>query len=167
MKPKALILILMLCAAQATFAGKADVLGLYMVTELLAQDELEGTVLEDHLVTFTASIFRSIRFGAASAHGVANLVRFNFFQEMGAFTRDEATGTYRVDFEKTLEAVTALSEKILRLQGDGNYQGAADFVDQYARISPMLQRDLDRLASAGIPVDIVYEQGLEVLGISQ
>jgi len=149
--------------ASALEEGKADVLGLYMVTELLEQGELEGTELEQHLVTFTASIFRSIRFGAASAHGVANLVRFNFFQEAGAFERDEATGTYRVDFQATLEAIAALSERILVMQGDGDYAGAVDFVDQYGRLGPVLQQDLDRLSSAGIPVDIVFEQGMDVL----
>jgi hypothetical protein len=153
--------------ASALEEGKADVLGLYMVTELLDQGELEGTELEQHLVTFVASIFRSIRFGAASAHGVANLVRFNFFQEAGAFTRDDATGTYRVDLDATLDAIAALSEKILVLQGDGDYEGAVDFVDQYGRISPILQQDLDRLASAGIPVDIVFEQGMDVLEANQ
>ena len=34
------------------------------------------------------------RFGSSSAHGVANLIRFNYFLERGAFVRDEATGTY-------------------------------------------------------------------------
>ena len=50
--------------ASALEEGKADILGLYMVTRLLEQRELTGTTLEDHYVTFLASIFRSIRFGA-------------------------------------------------------------------------------------------------------
>ena len=74
----------------------------------------EGHDLRQNLVTFTASIFRSIRFGASSAHGRANVARFNYFQEMGAFTRDDATGRYRVDVDKTLQAMNALSEQILR-----------------------------------------------------
>jgi hypothetical protein len=32
-------------------------------------------------------------------------------------------------------------------------------------IGSTLQADLDRVAAAGIPVDIVYEQGLDVLGL--
>jgi hypothetical protein len=36
-------------------------------------------------------------------------------------------------------------------------------MEEYGSIRPQLQADLDRLAEAGIPVDIVYEQGLEVL----
>ncbi|ARA95187.1 Zn-dependent hydrolase [Rhodothermaceae bacterium RA] len=146
--------------------GKADVLGLYMVTELIAQGEWDGDLME-HYTTFLASIFRSIRFGGASAHGTANLIRFNFFQERGAFTRDEATGTYRVHPEAMAEAVDALSERILTLQGDGDYDAVAAFVDAYGFVGETLQADLDRVNAAGIPVDIVFEQGPAVLGLDQ
>ncbi len=144
--------------------GKADVLGLYMVTQLASRGELD-TGLDSHYVTFLAGIFRSIRFGATSAHGKANMIRFNFFEERGAFSRDEATGTYRVDLERMREAVNALSERILRLQGDGDHAAAAAFVDGTGRVGPRLQADLDRLAAARIPVDIVFEQGPRVLGL--
>lgn len=140
--------------------GKADILGLYMVAKLHEAGELEDAELIDNYVTFLAGIFRSIRFGAASAHGTANLLRFNFFAERGAFSRDEATGTYRVNEAEMAESVAALSEKILRLQGDGDSEGATLFVAQMGRIEPQLQSDLDRLEEAGIPVDIVFEQGL-------
>jgi len=36
---------------------------------------------------------------------------------------------------------------------------------EMATVGPELQRDLDRLGEAGIPVDIVFEQGAEVLGL--
>jgi hypothetical protein len=142
--------------------GKADVLGLYMVTALQQQGEYE-TDLMDNYVTFLAGIFRSIRFGAASAHGRANLIRFNFFEEYGAFSRDEETGHYRVNVEQLQEAMNALSERILRLQGDGDYEAVSDFVEQYGVMSPQLQSDLDRISRAGIPVDVVFEEGMDVL----
>jgi hypothetical protein len=151
--------------ASALEEGKADVLGLYMVTALEAMDELPDADLRTNMVTFVASIFRSVRFGASSAHGRANVVRFNFFQEMGAFARDEGTGQYRVDFERMREAMEALSAKILTLQGDGDYEGVLELMEQYGSISPQLQADLDRVNAAGIPVDIVFEQGLSVLGL--
>ncbi len=150
--------------ASALEEGKADVLGLYMVTELHKRGELGDAALADNYVTFLGSIFRSVRFGASSAHGRANMVRFNFFQKMGAFTRG-ADGRYRVDMEKMAAAVNALSEKILTLQGDGDYDGVTRLMDDLGRISPELQADLDRLASLGIPVDIVFEQGPSVLGL--
>ena len=105
--------------------GKADVLGLYMTTSLLESGEITEGTLEDYYVTFIASIFRSVRFGATSAHGRANMVRFNYFQERGAFTRDDATGTYRVDFDAMREAMNGLSELILTLQGDSDHDASA------------------------------------------
>ena len=143
--------------------GKADVLGLYMVTRLLEDGELTETTLTDHYVTFLAGIFRSVRFGASSAHGQANMVRFNYFQEAGAFTRDPETGTYRVDMEAMRRAVDGLSEVILTLQGDGDYEGVDALMAEKGRVPDALQADLDRLADAGIPVDIVFEQGESVL----
>jgi hypothetical protein len=143
--------------------GKADVLGLYMVTELLDRGEITEGVLEDYYVTFLAGIFRSVRFGASSAHGRANMVRFNYFQEHGAFTRDETTGTYRVDMARMREAVDGLGELILTLQGDGDYEGVASLVAERGIVPAGLQADLDRLATLGIPVDIVFEQGPSVL----
>jgi hypothetical protein len=64
-----------------------------------------------------------------------------------------------------LIAMEALSDKILRLQGDGDYEGAAAFIAQYEVMTPELQVDLDRLAAAGIPVDVAFEQGVDVLGL--
>ncbi len=154
--------------ASALEEGKADVLGLYMVSELHDRGVLDSEQdLTDNYVTFLASIFRSVRFGSASAHGVANLIRFNFFQEQGAFSRDETSGTYRIDVEQLQKAMTELSGRILRLQGDGDYAAVAAFVDRYGVEDPSLRADLDRLASEGIPVDITFEQGLDVLMASK
>jgi hypothetical protein len=143
--------------------GKADVLGLYMVTRMLEDGELTEGTLEDYYTTFLAGIFRSVRFGASSAHGRANMVRFSYFQEEGAFTRDAETGTYRVDMERMRAAVDGLSELILRLQGDGDYAGVDELLATRGNVPAALQADLDRLASAGIPVDVVFEQGPSVL----
>ncbi|HST58980.1 MAG TPA: hypothetical protein VLK84_09835, partial [Longimicrobium sp.] len=149
--------------ASALEEGKADVLGLYMITRLNEMGEIEGDVTDSY-VTFLASIFRSVRFGASSAHGRANIARFNYFKERGAFSRDAATGTYRVDPERMRLAMNALSEQILRYQGDGDYAGVQAFMERYGQVDPELQGDLDRLATAGIPVDVVFEQGPDVLG---
>ena len=61
--------------ASALEEGKADILGLYMVTQLFEKGELTTGTLQDYYTTFMASIFRSVRFGASSAHGKANMIR--------------------------------------------------------------------------------------------
>jgi hypothetical protein len=143
--------------------AKADILGLYMVTKLHQRGELKGQRLEDNYVTFLASTFRSVRFGASSAHGRANAAQFSFFEEHGAFARDSAAGRYRVNFPKMRGAVDALAGQILRFQGNGDYPGVTRFMAERGKLSSVLESDLGRLGSSGIPVDIVFEQGEQIL----
>ena len=142
--------------------GKADILGLYLVERLRERGEIPEGALAYNYVTFVASIFPSIRFGASSAHGRANMVAFNYLMEHEAVTR-EAAGAYRVDLQRMGDAVRALSETILTLQGRGDYEGAGRLLAECGTVGAVLQADLDRLAELGIPVDIVYEQGPSVL----
>ena len=143
--------------------GKADILGLHMINQLHQRGEIEAD-LEDFYVTFMAGIFRSVRFGASSAHGKANMIRFNFFRDRGAFERD-GDGRYSVNVKKFRAATEALSSALLTLQGDGDYAGAARLIQEKGIIGPELQAELDLLSEKGIPVDVVFEQGIEVLGI--
>ena len=155
----------MLDLASSMEEGKTDILGLYMITELHKAGELGDVDLRDYYTTFMTSVFRSIRFGASSAHGKANMVRFNYFLDEGAFIRDSATGRYRVDYEQMEDAMTGLSRLLLTLQGDGDYDGAAKLTREKGVISAQLQDDLDRLTGAQIPVDITFRQGVAELGI--
>jgi Peptidase family M49 len=145
--------------------AKADILGLYMITTLFDKGEIKEGKLLDHYVTFLAGLLRSVRFGAANAHGRANMVEFNFLQQQGAFVRDEGSGTYKVDLDRMRAAVQALAQKILKLQGDGDYDGVAQVFREIGVVGPALKAELDRLGKRSIPVDIVFEQGTEVLGL--
>ena len=150
--------------ASALEEGKADMLGLYMIKQLFESGEIEGDI-KDYYVTFMASVFRSVRFGASSAHGKANMIRFNYFKERGAFEKGDETYSYKINFEQFEAAMDELSELILTLQGDGDYEAVAQLVNEKAKISDSLQGDLDRLSDAGIPVDIVFRQGQDILGL--
>jgi hypothetical protein len=147
--------------------GKADVLGLYMITSLFEEGEMGEGSLMDNYVTFLAGIFRSVRFGDSSAHGQANMVRFNFFADMKAFARDSETGRYRVEFDNMQRAIDALSARILMLQGDGDYAGVQALMGEMGQVGPELAADLARLEAADIPVDIVFEQGAGALGLGR
>lgn len=151
--------------ASALEEGKADILGLYMVSKLYEKGEIKDGELMDNYVTFLAGIFSSVRFGASSAHGRANMVRFNFFKEAGAFSRDQETGYYKVNFDKMSQAVDALSNKILTIQGDGDYEAAKKLLDEQGIVDDQLASDLKMLEEKQIPVDVVFNQGKEVLGI--
>lgn len=144
--------------------GKADILSLYLITQMSEQGQAEEKDLMDNYVTFMASIFRSIRFGVASSHGKANMIRFYYFQQMGAFTKN-LNGTYSINFEEMQNAMNNLASLILITQGDGNYDVAKQLVEDKGFIREELQTDLDRLKDLNIPVDIVFNQGPEYLGL--
>jgi hypothetical protein len=139
--------------------SKADIIGLWCVYHLNEMGELGEKDMMDNFVTFMAGIFRSVRFGAASAHGKANMIRFYYFNEMGAFERDAASGNYKVNFEKMKAAMLGLSEMVLKIQGDGDYEAARKLIEEKGFIREELQKDLDRIEAAGIPRDIVFGQG--------
>jgi hypothetical protein len=150
--------------ASALEEGKADILGLYMIRQLLIKGAIEEGTLQDYYTTFLAGIFRSVRFGATSAHGKANMVRFNYFAEQGAFTRN-SEGLYSVNIEKMTAAIDSLSEKILMLQGNGDYEGVGKLVAESGIIKADLKESLERIEAANIPVDITFKQGKNVLGL--
>ncbi len=145
--------------------GKADILGLYMVDQLYKKGELDGD-MKDYMTTFMASIFRSIRFGAADAHGVANMIRFNYFKDKGAFTRNP-DGTYKVNYDKMYDAMKSLSGLLLKLQGDGDYEGVSKLIKEKGVVPAQLKQDLQKLNEAHIPVDIIFDQGIKTLGLEQ
>ncbi|MBN1634740.1 MAG: Zn-dependent hydrolase [Ignavibacteria bacterium] len=142
--------------------GKADILGLYIVTKLYEMDMLSEGEIMDNYTTFLAGIFRSCRFGAASAHGKANMMRFYYFQDKGAFSRYN-NGTYSVNFEKMKDAVISSVQQILRIQGDGDYDAAKYMIEKDGYIKEELQADLNRINASGIPVDIVFNMGPEYI----
>lgn len=143
--------------------AKADILGLYMVTKLVEMNELPGPI-ENYYTTFMAGILRSVRFGAGEAHGKANMLAFNFFEEKGAFAKTKE-GHYKVDVAKFRDAMNELGKLILTLQGDGDKTAVEKLMKEKAVVRPDLQADLNRLQKAGIPVDILFEQGVNVLGL--
>lgn len=145
--------------------AKADIAGLYMVTQLYEMGEFPEKDLMDNYVTFLAGIFRSVRFGTASSHGKANMLEFYYLQDKGAFTRDAETGRYSVNFEIMKEAVGDLVNEIIVIQGDGNKAAAKEWIDTKSAVGEELQKDLDRIGDAGIPRDIVFNQGAKVLGL--
>lgn len=145
--------------------NKADILGLWIVNTLAEQGELMDHDMRENYVTFMAGLFRSIRFGAASAHGKANMIRFNYFEQEGAFIRDAVTNLYQVDFDKMQQAMISLSDKMLTMEAEGDYEGSITLLETMGNVSVQLQNDLKRIKDAGIPRDIVFEQGLDVLGL--
>lgn len=146
--------------ASALEEAKADIVGLHLIGRLAEAGEAPSGEPERNYVTFLAGIFRSVRFGASSAHGRANTLAFNYFKQRDAFARDAATGQYRINPDRMCAAVDELAGDILQLQGEGDYPGAVAFLEAHASMGETLREDLFRLEMADIPIDIVFDQSL-------
>lgn len=144
--------------------AKADIVGLWMVSWLIQKGELSGITVEDAYVTYMAGLIRSVRFGAAEAHGKANMMCFNFFEDKKAFSRNP-DGTFKVDMDKMHEAVNEWSAFILSIEGEGDYNKAVNYMKENGKVRPELQAGLEKLKTANIPKDVVFEQGKTVLGL--
>ena len=144
--------------------AKADVCGLFLTEQLIKRGLITNTTVAQNYITFIAGILRSVRFGATEAHGVANIMCYNFFLEHGAFTRN-ADGKYVINVDKAREAARLWAALIIKMEGDGDAQAAKAYSDKNGKISSDLQKDLDAIRGANIPRDIKYNQGPQVLGI--
>jgi hypothetical protein len=156
-------------ALQAQYSAweeaKADILGLFMVENLIGKGEITNITVEEAYTTFIAGMLRSVRFGAASAHGQANTMCYNFFEEKGAFTRN-ADGKYHIDIEKAKQALRDWAAFVLQVEGEGDLATAISYNEKNGKINEKLQADLDIINNAGIPRDIDFKQGKQVLGLT-
>lgn len=144
--------------------AKADILGLFLVCNLIDKGEITEISKADAITTYIAGILRSVRFGATESHGKANILCYNVMEKQGAFTRN-ADGTYHIDLEKAEAAVNYWGGLILKTQGEGDLDFAIKFREENGKITPELQADLDKINGAGIPRDIRFKQGREILGL--
>ena len=144
--------------------AKADIIGLNLVCNLIEKGEISDITVEEAITTYIVGLLRSVRFGASEAHGIANMMCYNYMFENGAFTRN-GNGTYHINYEKARKAMEGWIALILKTQATGDFEFAAQYSKENGAIKADLQKDLDRINKAGIPRDIRFRQGLDVLGL--
>ncbi len=132
--------------------AKADILGLYCTNVLIKEGFLDKELGKKGYVCFLPGFFRSIRFGATSAHGKANMMEFNYLREKGGIVLDPETDKFHVNVDKMPAAVEAMSKELLMLQALGDYDAAKAFIEKYGNTTDDLERLLAKLDK--IPVDI-------------
>ncbi|MCI1640258.1 MAG: Zn-dependent hydrolase [Bacteroidales bacterium] len=136
--------------------AKADIIGLYLVCELIDKGEIPVISKQDAITTYIASLVRSVRFGAGDAHGKANMMCYNYLKEHGAFVRNEK-GLYHVDFDAAPKAIAGWANLIITTQATGNYMFAQEYCSNHAVIKEPLSADLANVNRAKIPVDIRFD----------
>lgn len=143
-------------------ATVTDLMALYLIMQLHELGEITQQEVHEAYVTSFASVMRSSRFGTAGAHGIAGMIRFNIFEREQVFTRG-ADQTYYVHVDKMKNAVENALQKLLIIQGDGNYEAASKIVERDGSMPEGLKADINRINKANIPVDVYFRQGLEYL----
>lgn len=131
--------------------AKADVVGLHNLTVLRDRGLYDDAFVRAAFVGELPDLFRSIRFGAAEAHGRANLIQFNWLWEHGAISFDD-DGTITADIPAMERAVRSLATELLTLQANGDYARAGEILDDYGTLRPEIEDAVARLGD--VPVDI-------------
>ena len=144
--------------------AKADILGLFMVCKLIEKGEITNITVEDAMVTYLVGLFRSVRFGAGEAHGIANAMCFNYMDMKNAFTRNE-DGLYHINYKNFKAAIEGWANAILTTQGDGNFEFAEKFAKQHGKISGEMKEDIQRINVSSVPRDIRFNEGLKIMGL--
>ena len=132
--------------------AKADMTGLWALQYMIDHGVIDKGIERTLYPTYLASMFRSVRFGIAEAHGRGVAMQFNYLADEGAIKFNEAKGTFSVDHAKVKDAVRKLTHDLLTLEAEGSYDAAKSMLDKYAVIRPSMQQALDKLKD--VPVDI-------------
>ena len=130
---------------------KADISSMFAHKVMFDLGKIDNDYLKKTVVTYIAGLFRSMRFGTESAHGIANCIQFRYLYENGAITKNQ-DGTYGFDENKFFDVVSNLTKTVLEIQSEGDYKRGTDFVNKYGNITPELQAEFDKIKS--IPADL-------------
>jgi hypothetical protein len=144
---------------------KADILHMYILIKLQEKNVISDTTLSDIYVIFIANALRYVRLGPVLSQGSSSIMVFNMLYKMKAFTRNNATGTYKINPDKMKKVIIKLSKDILTVLAEGDYLTAKSWIEIYGTMSPELQQDIQKIGKAGIPFDIKFEQGKQLLGL--
>jgi hypothetical protein len=141
--------------------AKADVVGMFSLKWLVDHDVLPKTKLNEYYASYVAGNFRTVRFGAAEAHGQAEMMELNYYLEHGAVRR-EASGKYSVQFNKMPAAIESLSKELLTMEATGDRAGAEAWFKKYDVIPPELKQALNQAKSVPVDVDPLFSFPREV-----
>ena len=131
---------------------KADIVGLVNAKFLVEKKVLGQALLEQLPVTYTAGIFRAVRFGAEEAHARGVLLAFNYLLDKGAITYDADAKRYGVNQATFYKGVRDLAGELLMAQAKGDYNACKEMLEKYGVVRPEMQQALDALGD--VPVDI-------------
>lgn len=141
--------------------AKADVVGMFALKWLVDHGVLPKEKLRGYYASYLAGNFRTLRFGAAEAHGQAEMMEFNYYLEHGAVRR-LPSGKYEVDYEKMPVQIENLGKELLEMEATGDRARAEAWFKKYDVIAPEVQQALDKAESVPVDVDPLFSFPREV-----
>jgi hypothetical protein len=111
-----------------------------------------GSINAGSAAYYLPGVVRSLRFGITVAHGLANLLQFNYSSRQGAI-RVSSDGLPRIDRHHLQSGLLALAKDILEIQQAGDYLAAKAFAKTYCKHTPVTRTLLGKLEH--IPIDIL------------
>jgi hypothetical protein len=141
--------------------AKADVVGMFALKWLVDHGVLPKEKLQGYYASYLAGNFRTMRFGAAEAHGQAEMMEFNYYLEHGAIRR-LASGKYEVDYEEMPVQIENLAKELLQMEATGDRARAEAWFKKYDVIAPDVQNSLRKAESVPVDVDPIFSFAREV-----
>jgi len=135
--------------------AKADVVGMFALKWLVDQHVLPREKLQEYYVSYAAGNLRTIRFGAAEAHGQAEMMEFNYYLEHGAIRR-ESSGRYSVVYDRMPGQIRALAKELLEMEAGGDRARTEAWFRKYDVIPPELERSLKKAANVPVDIDPIF-----------
>lgn len=130
--------------------AKADVTGMFGLAWLMDHGAMSKDRLEEYYASYLAGIFRTLRFGAAEAHGRAEMMEFNYLSEKGVITH--TGGRYAIDYARAASALAELSKQLLEMEATGDRARVEAWFAKYGNMPAELKSALE--ATKNIPVDV-------------
>jgi hypothetical protein len=130
---------------------KADIISMYSHRILFNEGKISQEELKKAIVTYIGGLFRSMRFGAESAHGIANFIQFRYLLEKGAIQKTNE-GFYTFDNNVFFDKVSDLTKLILTIQADGDYKKATELIEKYGNSTPEIMAEFEKVKS--VPADL-------------
>ena len=148
-----------------TYSGleeaKADVVGMFSLKWIVDHGVLPKDRLPEFYSSYVAGNLRTMRFGAAEAHGQAEMMEFNYYLEHGAIRR-LPSGKYSVDYQKMPGQIANLAKELLEMEATGDRARTEAWFKKYDVVPPELQRSLKKAAEVPVDVDPIFSFPREV-----
>ena len=134
--------------------AKADIVGMYGLKFLIDKGVLPKEREQEYYASYVAGIFRTVRFGVGEAHGRAEMMEFNYLSEQKAIIGD-SSGTYRIDYARMPETISALAKELLEQEATGDRTRAATWFQKYDVMPGDLKSKLAEIRDVPVDVDPV------------